>query len=604
MDESYVYGDPYNYEETPQPDENTGITGLTLRQYLRQAFIVQNGSGGDRDNTATLEDVIPIGDPDPIYTQIEELEDDRVQNPSDSAFEAAVRGAVEQFRGSPFFKHDPNLAYDKALEDAFHPDNTVYTEDGKVPGDKDARATMEGNQQAHQIRSLVIHESGRRRARVCGRHADDEQAKPVDKSIPFQMGLVFRVPVQDAPDWLHQDAGNLENGEEDLPRIYQRYKPDHVAPGKLAGEETPSEEEERLVETFNLDWTDFAANPPQFQRVQHFTDANTIAIAWDLEWEGISDPGDARTQPEHHLQYYRVRRRPLDGRTPEVLYQVKNASTLHREGDGPLKSLKPRFQVVDHFNQETLEQQAGLPATGRSYLYTITPVDFADKKGQPMTLVATRYPNEPPRVPVDGELSVEYHLPLDEAVAAEGTPQVVEPAELQVTWTGPSNPKDGPRVAVDDYLLVFRREATLPIGSYGLDSSTQRARTGLLPTSNARALPTDVKVVLCPTGPRGKKVATHGKLLTDGTDVEGRPLLEVLRQAGVFPEEPEDTWRPESWRIYFQTVSSNQVPSALAPVQLLLRARSQDPEITGVEELHPSEVEWLPRPDPATDAAA
>jgi hypothetical protein len=71
-------------------------------------------------------------------------------------------------------------------------------------------------------------------------------------------------------------------------------------------------------------------------------------------------------------------------------YTVKSAQVLHREGSSVLKRLKPRFQVVDHFNQETLEDQAALPATGRSYLYTITPVDFA---GKPRTTPNSgRYP--------------------------------------------------------------------------------------------------------------------------------------------------------------------------------------------------------------------
>jgi hypothetical protein len=573
-------------EESAQPDESGPTGHLKLQEYLRQAFLVKNGNA---EAEPKLDAVVPKRDPDPIYDLIERLEDERVQNPSDGAFEAAVRGAVEQFRGSPFFKHDPNLAYDRILEEAFDPDTTVYTDDGSVPQDDAGRQAMEANQQAHQIRGLVIHDLvNDLRDYVAASTEQDHNKKQQDlaaSSIPFQMGLVFRVPADKVPDWLTKDVA----APEDLPTIRQRVRPEDTEP-------TP---EAHTLQTFNVRQTDFATHPPQFQRVQHFTDANTIAIAWDLEWEQTDGLEDVRAEPEHHLQYYRVRRRPLDGRTPEVVYQVKNASVLRKQQGGLLSSLKPRFQVVDHFNEETLEEQAGLPATGRSYLYTITPVDFCDKLGQPLTLVATRYPNEPPRVPVDGELTIEYLLQaqdlsqLDVSAADHPAPRAIEPHGIQVNWSEPSNPKEGPTVAIDDYYLIFRREATLPIGSYGLDSSTQRARTGLLPTSNARALPTDVKVLLVPQGPRGGRFATCARLPSDGQDVE-EELLEVLRRAGVFPAEPDNAWRPEAWRVFLQTVSINQVPSALAPVQLLLRARSDDP--AGVEERHPAELEWLPRP--------
>ena len=57
-----------------------------------------------------------------------------------------------------------------------------------------------------------------------------------------------------------------------------------------------------------------------------------------------------------------------------------------------------------------------------------------------------------------------------------------------------------------DLPLIFRRETTVPIGSYGLDSTTQRGRTSGLPTSNARPLPTDIKIDLEHVfGPRGAR---------------------------------------------------------------------------------------------------
>ena len=57
--------------------------------------------------------------PDPVALDETGVTDERVQNPTEESYEAAVRGAVEQFRSSPFFKRDPNSAYEQILDLAF-----------------------------------------------------------------------------------------------------------------------------------------------------------------------------------------------------------------------------------------------------------------------------------------------------------------------------------------------------------------------------------------------------------------------------------------------------------------------------------------------------
>ncbi|NJL42155.1 MAG: hypothetical protein HC899_40120 [Leptolyngbyaceae cyanobacterium SM1_4_3] len=325
-----------------------------------------------------------------------------------------------------------------------------------------------------------------------------------------------------------------------------------------------------------------------------FTDANTIAITWDLvqSYADADRLTNLQKDPEQHLSHYEVRRRSLDGRDPETVYRVKSAAVLHKEENAStLTLLKPRFQVVDHFTTESLDDVASLPTEGRSYLYSITPIDFAGNAGHPLTLVATRYPNEPPRVPVNAELQIPYQLTADDIklydMGAEHPPEnmtgprVIEPTKCQVTWVEPPPPRTGPTVAIDDYFLVFRRETTLPIGSYGLDSSTQQPRTKLLPTSNARPLQTDIKIKLQPQGLSGGRYATID--------------LETLEQAGIFPQSRR--WQPDSWKVYFQTVSTNGVPSALAPVQLLLTFQTKEQKNTiASEERRPASLEWLPQP--------
>ncbi|NMF82836.1 hypothetical protein [Nodosilinea sp. P-1105] len=579
--------------ENGEPQQGT----QALKNYLVFGFIVD-------------ENDLPQGDPDLLSDRNHDqsLTDERVHNPTADSFESAVRGAVEQFSGSPFFKRDPNSAYDQALEAAFQPNTTVYNDSGEADAISDL-AISNLNQQAHQLRGLVVQDlvSDLRDYAV----APVDQKPSISGMIGFQMGLVFRYQGP-PPHWLSHAIPPAQQ-ETALPKIYQRLGPSSTSPDL---------QEARQVRSFNVASTNFATNPPQFQRVEQFTDANTIAFAWDLVWPDRPDANCSACQaaPEQHLIHYQVLRRSLDGSEQETTYTVKGAEVLHfdtkdKDSDGVLKHLQPRFQVVDHFNAETLADQANLPVTGRSYVYTITPIDLANHRGRPLTLVATRYPNEPPRVPVDAQLRVSYRLrrqedqtlvidipngqgteplltpisdrpvapplllpqlPADEATQEPGAGQ-----GILVSWTDPAPPLQGPLVPIADYRLIFRRETLLPIGSYGLDNSIQGPRTKTLPTSNARPLPTDIVIPLDARGSQSRRQA--------------RIPLGDLQAVGIFPpgepgERPQ--WQPLSWRVYIQTESANGVPSALAPVELLLRLDTPD----GGEERQLSELEWLPQP--------
>ncbi|WP_433326965.1 hypothetical protein [Spirillospora sp. CA-294931] len=564
--------------------------GLSLAQHLANAFKQQYTGTG----TGTV--ARPVGDPGALPGYRPPVTDPRVQDPSDSSFEAAVRGAYEQFSGSPFLKHDTRELYEELLESAFSPQSTIYAADGAVQddGDPGTVSAVQADQQAHQLRGVIIHDIV---ADLRAFHAEGNQTerdKLVARSLAFQMGLVFSVRTTDnrRPAWLDQ----VTTGPGAQPSISQRERPDATAPG-------PASEG---VRAFNVAQAQFSLFPPEFEQVRQYNDAGTIALTWDLTWRRQATPGMSRAQndPDHHLAHYLVRRRSLDGDEAERTTTVKPAKVLHRhttdvagaEGATPtdtLSLLEPRFQVVDHF-PDSASDLAALPREGRSYVYTITPVDFAGSAGRPLTLIATRYPNTPPAVPVDGDLTVSYSIaPSDlDPVGSATTPQVLAPRQVYVEWTEPAR-ENGPTVPVRTYRLIFRRESTVPIGSYGLDSTTQRGRTAGLPTSNARPLPTDVKIdldqVFGPPGARGAVIP-----------------VATLRERGVLPG---GTWRPEAWRVFFQTISDRDVPSALAPVQLLLAAEavaapptSPAPtdrvEHTGNprEERRPAELEWLPRP--------
>lgn len=167
---------------------------------------------------------------------------------------------------------------------------------------------------------------------------------------------------------------------------------------------------------------------------------------------------------------------------------------------------------------------------------------------------------------------------------------------MRVTWTDPAAPAEGPAIGIERYVLVLRRSSTMPIGSYGVDANVQGPRAKRLPTTNARTLPTDVRIVLSPEPVAG------------GTpdDKVAQVPLQALRDAGVLPIGEPARWRPESWRAFLQTESLNGVPSALAPVQLLIEAApatapapGEDPEQRR-EQRRPAELEWLARPQRQT----
>jgi hypothetical protein len=536
---------------------------LTLREYMQDAFIKDMATG------------MPIGDP-LIPERSKLITDDRVQNPAENAFEAAVRGAVTQFRGSPFFKRDESYEYDRVLGKAFAANTSIYVSPTADLSNDESVVQMQQTMQADQIRGAIIQDL----IADIRSYAELTDPEIIATSVPFQLGVVFKVTGNRIPEWLEK----VVIGDA-IPTIRQRLHPEAIEASAEISE----------VRTFNVDQTSFSSNPPRFERVKHYSDANTIAITWDLTWGQESTYGYTPRQadPEHHLLHYIVRRRSLDRPEQDLIYSVSAVEVLHREADDDgndlLKTLRPRFQIVDQFNQETLSEQGALPATGLSYYYAITPVDFAGNVGRPLTLVATRYPTDPPQVPTDGECTITYRLAEGETIPTGKTyavPKLVLPARIHVTWTESSSTNDQSAPAIARYRLVFRRDQILPVGSYGLDSMTQGSRAKTLPSSFSMPRPFDIFIDLDPSGSRGNRLAEIS--------------LSTLTSAGVFPSD-SGFWRGESWQIFFQTVSLAGVPSALAPVGISLRFEADNmPELDAAvaegahEGKRPAELEWLP----------
>jgi hypothetical protein len=640
---------------------------LTLREYLSYAYRTQlpvNGTVADSENPPTP---VPERDPDPLPNFSVTYKDDRVNNPSENAFETAVRGAVNQFQSSPLFKRDLNQEYDQILNNAFQPNTTIYDPSGQVPETAQEKLEFLSNQQAWQLRGQVINNIIKDVREYAGKAPDSvdrsNDTNWLNQSIPFQMGLVFRFK-GNIPEWLMSNKGDS--------RIQIKQRRNTAS--------SNADSDPKSVRVFNTEETSFGKTPPKCNNIVHYTDATTIAIAWDLDWtlnkEGMLP---SQSDPEHHLAYYEVRRRALDGSEPERFYTRKSCQVLdykpkfkifpstlaklqeirnkyadrtthwsdavltglekfsndikleskelqdfilkleeNEDLKDALKNIPPnnldlktailrfsvsdekkilrrlqtRFQIVDRFN-ESISQRIALPTEGRSYLYTITPVDFAGNQGRPITLVATRRPTEPPLVPVNGELIVTYELNINYDFMPAFTvqneakiPELIIPNVITVEWSDPIPHQGEVTVPIDKYFLVFRKEETLPIGSYGLDSTTQRSRTKSLPTTNARILSTDVELEI-------------NKVEIDRSQSIKKASLKIdhLKDTGVFPRETVPLWRPEAWRVFLQTESPNGVRSALAPVQLLMRFEPNSPSPEeDREERRPAELEWIPKP--------
>lgn len=637
-----------------------------LETLLRKAFLTKEPEI-PLDDPAYFDRVEPVSDPElPFGISENTLEDARVQNPSDAAFEAAVRGAAEQFEGSPYFKRDENSLYESNLANAFSPDTSIYSPNGQN------QENAEKAEQALHLRSMVVNQM----LTDLQKYVENPMAFDPTRSIAFQTGLVFKTE-GGIPEWLNNP---VTGGT-----IKQRIRPDATKPP----DDLP-DASERTVEIFNTATTNFETSVPQFQRVRQYTDADTIAVAWDLEWtEEIKTTllteheAAGQREAEQFLRHYLVRRRALNGGEREAEFKIKPVEALNlpivkaemivsvaeqsifcetgglqifqpnqqvrifgltggvktvrirREPQAvtPTKikfvpdsfgtneqkellvnalevlRLKSRFQFTDNFNDEPLEDQAALAREGKSYVYTIIPVDVTGKHSpRPLTILATRRANYPPNVPADGELKIEYKLKFNPEAEADNEqendflhvkkPKVLQPAEngIVLQWTKPPDAQNQPRVVIRNYRLILRREKTLPIGSYGLDAENEGNRSDGLPSGSAYALRTDVVVIIKNDKleiDEDVNLATKQKIIRTKID-----LVKKLRDAGVLPK-AEESWRPEAWRVFLQTESAGGVFSALTPVKIVLRFKPQTPQ--SLAEIPPLErqpplLEWIARP--------
>ena len=497
---------------------------VTIRDFLNHAYLT--------DPNVTTQ-VVPISDLIALPPIDNPLTDPRVQNPSEDAYESAVRGAFAEV-AAPFFKFDEQSQYDSTLKRAFAETPRSITRVGRRTA-WPTRGTWTRPACATQLRGSILH----------GMLRDLQQYATLDgtpdpngtmanlraESLAFRLGVVFRATGPEATStdpgvrWLEADAGKVEQRS----TVKSKAVDSVIIP---AGQ-------------FNEADDGFATSPPTFLNVRKFEHATMIALAWDIS-RGDDDL-------EHHLSHYEVRREHLNGRDPEAVFQVKKGAILHREKGAGI-SLQPRFQMVDRFDTEVGADVSAVTERGKLYLYTITPIDLSGGASpRPLSIVASRLPADPPMVPGDGELVLTYQLsdtPKDGKIGT-GRPAVRQPTAIEFQWSDPPPPAGTTPPAVESYRLIFRRENALPIGFFSADADTRGGRTAGLPVTNARTLRTDRVIVIGRDDKArgrapvvdpvtGQKVrADSGRVVQRVTVTVAEPqALDVLPSDGVWPPTP------------------------------------------------------------------
>jgi len=265
---------PYATGSSPQGSP----TDVLLGQWLSLAYELDNAPG----TVTQWSDLKPAGDPALIPEVDPAIADPRVHEPTEAAFEAAVRGAAEQFSSSPYFKRSDG-EYDVTLREAFDNQTSLYAENGvaKPYSPKETPAYLK-TQQVFQTRSVILRSfvSQFREFVESVRASNDTTLDFPGAALACRFGLVLRCDLATDSDDLYQSVIDSLNAA----KITQRTDPAAAAPD---GAKT------QPVRIFNPPDRSFANLPPTLDRLVHYQHEGTVAIDWDLKWDDRSRPAFA-----------------------------------------------------------------------------------------------------------------------------------------------------------------------------------------------------------------------------------------------------------------------------------------------------------------------
>ncbi|MDB6131785.1 MAG: hypothetical protein JWM59_28 [Verrucomicrobiales bacterium] len=622
-----VYNVQAGQEATPRQDAQP--QPLSLKRYVTGAFISEFTAADGTGHTSFDEDAFETegislirAAHQPALPQLEpgaSLRDSRIENPADNAYEAALLASVQQLRRSPHFRHDPNSEYDQFLRQAFGGDSSTYhvTDPGATP--QEPPPWVRRHENALHTRGVMLQQMISQFRDYAAKDFTAKQALEAEAAtrplLPFAFGLVFRVVLPENGEinlgWLDNPTPDPAAPDTDAPRIRQRLGP--------AAENPDSDE--KIVRAFASRSLGFKKIAPIFRNARVFADAASIGVSWQLDWDlskfaAQDQLSDAQRDIEHHLAYYEVTRITLQGREAPRKFRIKAADSLapHRLETAVVvnRRLAPRYQFTDYFHGQ---DQAGtgadkLPLSGITYYYTIVPVDQFGQAGPARTVEATRFPEVLPQALSEAEFSICYEFVrpnhsldltlYDPQYAVNPDNDLAESRKLlavqaiEVLFPRPDDFTDG------GYRLVFRKEATLALGSYGLDGGTRDHATVRNPSLNTSRAPTDVIVPLVTLDPNPPPNRS-------GRWVRYTVTPEELEQARI---KHATDWQPEAWSVFVQAVAYEtaadgrltltvRAESSLTPARLALRFSNQGDTLAEDDPLRkvrrPALLEWLPR---------
>ena len=144
---------------------------ITIGDFSKFAFLPADFEALDNFDLDNIDGYFPKFDPKPPWEQLgDSVSDDRLESPSDSAYEAAVRGAASQVRSAPYFKREKrgdgkdknawNNEYERLMDLAFATNTSIFAHSGEVGAAVDPstanQATIDGNETAKErIRHIL-----------------------------------------------------------------------------------------------------------------------------------------------------------------------------------------------------------------------------------------------------------------------------------------------------------------------------------------------------------------------------------------------------------------------------------------------------------------
>lgn len=235
------------------------------------------------------------------------------------------------------------------------------------------------------------------------------------------------------------------------------------------------------IKCFNPTEAHFENSNPTFDGLSAAVKPDGIALSWDLKWP----TNDKYDKPEYHLRYYEIERVLVGRADGNPHLRSTKVKAAHLIGKG-YEVLSSGLQFVDDLSDLDADERIALLDSGDAGAekweksirastvdieYRVVPVCTAGTRGAGVRHRVQR--TKPVRRPAALKSSkIEFKFKDVPLLASAGLPNDYA-CDMEFSFE-PSN--SAPTQPTAQRLeLVFRREKTVPAGSYGTDAETVRA---------------------------------------------------------------------------------------------------------------------------------